>query len=139
MSCCGKKIIDTLAESQPAKKKRNTDKIKRIVAGNWNLVLRQLKEVPDEKSDQYHARLGLCRACQFHTWLTWHEFYRYINDKGGLIKFMKEIASLESWPLLPKQAYAPKRKLFCRVCKCFLMAKAASEDEACPHNKWNID
>ena len=68
--------------------------------------------------------------------MTWAQFYRYINDNGGLIKFVKEIAFLEDWPLLPKQRYESRRKLFCRVCKCFLLAKAASEDEVCPLEKW---
>jgi hypothetical protein len=137
MGCCGKKLADELPEPEPASRpKSRVRKIKSIVAGNWNLALRQLKAVPDEKSKHYHQRLQTCRACDLHTWLTWAEFYRYVNDHGGLMKFMKEIASLEQWPLLPKQEYESRRKLFCRVCKCFLMAKAAIEDEVCPFNKW---
>jgi hypothetical protein len=138
MSCCGKKLADELPDMKPvARPKSRTSKVKNIISGNWNAVFMQLKAVPDEKCEHYHLRLQTCRQCDLHTWLTWAEFYRYINDNGGLMKFMKEIDLLEQWPLLPKQDYASGRKLFCRVCKCFLMAKAASADEVCPQEKWN--
>ena len=138
MGCCGEKVAGALPEPKPAARpKSRTSKVISIVSGNWNAVLMQLKEVPEAKSDHYTGRLAICRKCEFHTWLTWAEFYRYINDNGGLMKFIKDIASLETWPLLPKQDYASGRKLFCRVCKCFLMAKAACDDEMCPREKWN--
>ena len=138
MGCCGKKIIETVHEytPMPAKERSRTKKLKSIISGNWSAMVKALKYVPDDKCDLYNARLRTCRSCENHTWLTWAEFFRDINDNGGLVKFVSQIADLESWPLLLRQEQGPKRKMFCRACKCFLMAKAASKDETCPLDKW---
>ena len=138
MGCCGKKIKESIQiyDPKPVKNKNSVRKIKNIVSGNWTLIANELKQIPKDKCNKYNARLSMCRRCENHTWLTWSEFFRYINDNGGLVRFVKQIAYLEDWPLLSKQDYKSKRKMFCRVCKCFLKAKAASRDEVCPLDKW---
>jgi hypothetical protein len=67
------------------------------------------------------------------------EYTDWIDKNGGMAKFASEIDKLKSWPLLPKQEYQPKTKLFCRICKCWLPAKTYVKKEQCPLNKWSIE
>jgi len=41
-----------------------------------------------------------------------------------------------AFPMLEKHGYEKGRSLFCRLCKCWIPAKAYSKDEKCPKDKW---
>jgi hypothetical protein len=107
------------------------------VQGNALLALDFLFVWPPEKYVFAGIRLETCRLCDESTWMTVAEYAGWIEKNGGMVKFASQIDKLTSWPALPKQEYSPKKKLFCRVCKCWLPAKTYVKNEQCPLNKWS--
>ena len=82
-----------------------------------------------------------CRQCNNRTWLKKWQFGLWVMRNGGLIQFAKDIKDLTGWPPLPDQDYKKGRKLFCRVCKCWLPAKSYVESERCPvgNPAWEVE
>jgi hypothetical protein len=117
MSCCGKKV-------------------NMIIKGNFLALMDKLRLLPEEKYEFADTRIDRCRECGFCTWMTWNKYWKWVDENGGKKKFFAEIDNLTKWPLLPKQRYDRKRKLFCRVCKCWVPAKAFLKNEQCPKNFW---
>ncbi len=68
-----------------------------------------------------HRRLTRCRWCEHNTWLTVGEYVQHMGRE------------------LPKHGYGTGRKLCCRLCGCWLPAKAFVADERCPLSLWADD
>jgi hypothetical protein len=117
MSCCGK-----------------IAKIAAVATGTSMVAVDRLFWLPEEKSERAIERQDSCRECDNSTWMTESEYYKWIVANGGIKKFLSEIEDLTQWVLLPKQQYGKKRKLFCRICKCWLPAKSYLKSETCPVN-----
>jgi hypothetical protein len=109
--------------------------------GGRVLILAHVKELLEQNADNllpaeqfaYHSvRLRACRGCEHHTYLTERQFLDWINEHGGLTKFIAEIDTLDQWPPLPIEQEQPGAKLFCSLCKCWLPAKAYVKNEKCP-------
>jgi hypothetical protein len=104
-----------------------------IAKGNLAVVLEKINMVPADQFIYHSVRLRACRECEHHTYLTESEFLDWIENNGGLAKFVAEIDTLEQWPLLLiEQNERPGTKLFCSLCKCWLPAKAYVKQENCP-------
>jgi len=122
MACCGKKI------------KSITKKLGNIMYGHVNLLV--------ERSFRYHElsyeftdeRLQICRGCSCHTWLTAGEYIAFVKKHFGEV--IKNLDDLSTLPPLPKAENGRGKKLFCRICKCYIPAKAAVGNEHCPEKKW---
>ena len=112
MGCCGKKIR----------------KAKNIVKGNLALAIGKKYEYTD-------SRIRKCQKCKWNTWLSAIEYITWLAKNG--IKVLANIEQLEKLPMLPKYEQARTRKrLYCRLCKCYIPAKAPVEDERCLKGKW---
>ena len=126
MSCCGKRLVQT------------TGTMAHIIKGNVNHLMHQLRLLPTDKCQAADSRLRICRDCESCTWMTWAEFWNWVDEHGGKRKFFTDIDDLTGWPWLPTQEYAGGRKLFCRVCKCWLPVKAFVKEEQCPQGHWKV-
>lgn len=63
------------------------------------------------------------------------EYTQWLKDNG--IEVLKNLHQLEVLPKLPKYELDDKRRnLFCRICKCYVPAKARIEKEHCQLGKW---
>jgi hypothetical protein len=111
-------------------------KVARIAEGNFLHLMNKMQMLPEKTCAGSNARLDECRRCDNQTWLTWDEFWEWVDENGGKKKFFAEIDGLETWPLLPDNKYKPGLKLFCRICKCWLPAKSYVKEEMCPLAKW---
>jgi hypothetical protein len=121
MSCCGETI----------------KKLAGISVGYSAVWLDRLFHLPRPKYQYADVRLAICRMCEKSTWLTRQSYVNWIDVHSGKGKFVRDISNLESWPELPVGDQEPGAKLFCRICKCWLPAKAYIKDEKCPLNKWD--
>lgn len=90
--------------------------------------------LPKEKYEYWRQRRDECKVCDESTWMTFSEFNRWLAGHG--VEVIENIDDLSVLPKLPKQAYAKGRKLFCRICKCFVPAKAMVKEEECPLGRW---
>ena len=112
MGCCGKTI----------------NQVKSIMTG----YVRYATDVKYEFTDD---RIQVCRKCDEQTWMSKGEYLKWLAKNK--IDILKNFAQLEKLPRLPKQEQAKgRRNLFCRICKCFVPAKARVENEKCPIGKW---
>jgi len=115
MGCCGgaKRILNTGAA---------------IASGYTNLAL-------GRKSPKAAARIRTCRKCPQNTWLTMAEYADWYRKNG--IELIKNALDFENTPPLLKFEQTPgRRNLFCRLCKCYVPAKARVENEKCPLGRW---
>ena len=124
MTCCGKKLV------QIAKKAGH------ITEGAFWALLSAYFVLPKEKCTAAEARLRQCRRCEYHTWMSVLEFGAWILKNIGTVRAVRQLHQTEQWPQLPKQAYTSKRKLFCRICKCWLPAKTFIKKENCSEGQW---
>jgi hypothetical protein len=117
MSCCSKTI-------------KKIVKAEHIVRGNIFALTGVKFEVTDD-------RIRTCWSCIEQTWLTWPEYYKWLFDNG--VKVLANLEQLEVLPKLPKyEQDEKKRNLFCRICKCFIPAKARIKGEKCLMGKWEV-
>lgn len=82
-------------------------------------------------------RIRKCWTCDEQTWMSKREYAVWLQRNG--IKVLRNFAQLEKLPKLPKYEQSPtqgRTNLYCRICKCFIPAKARVEDEKCPIGKW---
>lgn len=106
MSCCGK-----------------TKKLKSIVQGYAR-----------GQTPESCRRIKVCHTCDNKTWLSKKDIWEYFKTQK--LDVIKKLDELEQLPKLPKKEKSKtNRFLFCRICKCYIPAKAKS-DEKCPLNKW---
>ena len=87
-----------------------------------------------EKYKYAHSRIRKCHECEKQTWLTTMEYLKWLKDNG--IEVIKNLDQLEKLPELPHGERGAGRKLFCKLCKCFIPAKARVKEEKCPLGKW---
>jgi hypothetical protein len=122
MGCCGDKIKKAVS----------------IVQGNVKLTIDTIAvkvfRLPTERYHMAEVRKAICRKCDKHTWMTDFEYLVWLKEHG--IEVVKHFEDLTVLPELPKADYAKGKKLFCMLCKCWLPAKAAAENEQCPLDKW---
>ena len=121
MSCCGK----------------TTQALASVAAGYSMFIVDDLFRLPGERSSQANIRLATCRLCGSATWLTLADYAAFLAKHK--IEVVKNIADLSVLPPLNKKDYQPGAKLFCRICKCWLPAKAYVKNEKCPLNKWSTE
>ena len=116
MSCCGKKV-------------------KNIARGYTSLAVEKVTGKEVLKYARTGERIAICRGCEFQTWMTKLEYAKWLVDHG--IDVVEKFEDLTQLPMLPKYPLDKKRRnIYCRLCKCFIPAKARVEDERCPKNKW---
>jgi hypothetical protein len=112
MGCCGKAI----------QKGRN------IAVGYTNLLRGRKYEFTDD-------RVRACHNCPYQTWMSHKEYAAWLARNG--LKILRHFTELEKLPLLPKYERGPKRRcLYCRICKCFVPAKARVKEKICPDGRW---
>ena len=81
-------------------------------------------------------RIRACHKCDEQTWMGLAEYNRWLAANS--IDVLKNFTQLEKLPKLPKYQQGPKRRrLYCRICKCFIPAKARVEEMKCPLDKWD--
>ena len=129
MGCCDDKLKKTVGIASKAVS---------IVKGNAELLSNTLKSklffLQPDANGQAEIRKQICRDCDESTWLTAGEYMLWLKDHGfEVIQNLDDLTVLEK---LPKSEYGQSKKLFCRLCKCWLPAKAAVKDEKCPLDKW---
>jgi len=113
VSCCGKTIKS----------------VKSMTAGYFNLVVVSRKYVHTDN------RIRICHNCKEQTWMSKIEYIKWLKNNG--IDILKNFNDLEKLPKLAKHALSrTRRNLFCRICKCFIPAKASIKDSTCPLGKW---
>ena len=67
--------------------------------------------------------------------MTMAEYVAWLKDNG--FEAIKNFTNLEKLPPLPKYELDDKRRnLFCRLCKCYVPAKARVAYKRCPLDKW---
>ncbi len=116
MTCCGKS-------------RAVLHKGKNIAAGFANLAAGKKYEFTD-------GRIRTCWTCEMQTWLSGSEYTKWLLVHG--VKVIANFTELEKLPMLPKYDQSPKRRnLYCRLCKCFVPAKARVTEEKCPLDKWD--
>jgi len=113
------------------------DKIKKavsIISGNVNFIRLAFFDMPPEKYEYADDRIRACHGCEKQTWLTGMEYLKWLKDNG--IEVLKHLDELEKLPELPHGERGPGKKLFCKICKCFVPAAAYVKDKKCPLDKW---
>ena len=112
MTCCGKTIR----------------KVGSIAVGYANLARGKKYEFTDD-------RIRSCHNCDEQTWMSAAEYTAWLLANG--IKVVMNFNQLENLPPLPKYEQSPRRRnLYCRLCKCFIPAKARIESEKCSLGEW---
>ena len=112
MGCCGKTI----------------SKGKDIAVG----TIRHAVGIKYEHTDE---RIRTCWTCDEQTWLSGKEYMAWLFKNG--IEVLENFTQLEKLPKLPKHEQEKgRRRLYCRICKCFIPGKARVENENCPLGKW---
>ena len=88
-----------------------------------------------EKYEFTDDRIRACHKCDEQTWMKASEYAAYLKKHG--IKIITNLTDLSKLPKLPKHKQSKERKrLYCRICKCFIPAKARVEAEECHLKKW---
>ncbi|HUV42111.1 MAG TPA: hypothetical protein VMW23_10020 [Sedimentisphaerales bacterium] len=126
MSCCGKA-------------KAVLDQGKSIVVGyarqGKSIAVGYARHAAGVKYEWTDDRIRTCWDCEMQTWMTGNEYAAWLLQHG--IAVITNFTELEKLPLLPKYEQDSKRRqLYCRLCKCFIPAKARVADKNCPLKKW---
>ncbi len=115
MNCCGKA-------------KAVLHKGKNIVVGYANYAVGKEYEFTD-------SRIRTCWTCDMQTWMSGIEYDLWLLQHG--IEVVTSFTQLEKLPMLPKyEQSSRRRRLYCRLCKCFIPGKARVTEEKCPLGKW---
>ncbi len=121
MGCCGKHS-GTL------------NKAGSIAKGYANNTLHKMFHVEGKLYKHARQRQRVCADCEHNTWLTKADYLKWLTVNG--IDIAKHFDDLTQLPPLEKQEYEKGRSLFCRLCKCWIPAKAYSKDSKCPKDNW---
>jgi len=108
-------------------------KAKRIARKAGTVAKGYMAMATDKKYEFTESRVRVCRSCEYNTWLKKLEYSQWLLKHG--IEVLTNLDDLTDLPMLPKKTEA--KNLYCRICKCFIPAKARVEDEQCPKNKWS--
>ena len=104
-------------------------KIKNIVIGYTTLAIGVKHEFTD-------TRVGVCQECDYSTWMSMGEYEAWLARYS--IEVLANFVQLEKLPMLPKQEKRRARRgIYCRICKCYIPAKARVAEEKCPRGKWD--
>jgi len=110
MGCCGKKASG-------------------IIKGFGALMLGRKYEFTD-------SRILKCQTCDYNTWLSATEYALWLTANG--ISVIINFRQLEKLPMLTRYSQSRKRRrLYCRICKCSVPAKARVKSEICPKDEWS--
>ncbi len=133
--CCGEKIETLIATAEKEIGANSTiGKLTDIALGNLTHVIEELFKVSVLKCPATDSRVEKCLVCEDNTWLTKYEYIRFIWKHGR--EFLRNIKDLTKLPPLPKKEKRKRTMLFCRLCKCYIMAKARLEDQECSLGLW---
>jgi len=81
------------------------------------------------------GRIRICQGCTENTWLSAIEYDAWLLRHG--ITVLKNFNQLSKLPKLPKHEQGPgRRRLYCRICKCFVPAAARVSEKKCSLDKW---
>jgi hypothetical protein len=122
MSCCGKSIKKDLTEKAL--------KVKNIATGQVLSLFQGESTTPQHAKE----RLAICKRCDELTWFTRSEYWAWLKENK--IDVLKNIEDLTVLPPLVKKPFIEKEAMYCRLCKCYLPAKAIVKTEKCPEGKW---
>lgn len=133
--CCGEKMEKLIIEAEKEIGADSTvGKLADIAIGNLTHLIEEIFKVSVLKCPATDSRIEKCLICEENTWLTKFEFVRFILKHGR--EFLKNIEDLTKLPPLPKREKRKRTILFCRLCKCFIPAKARLEDQGCTLGNW---
>ena len=119
MGCCGKTI----------------EKVKNIAVGHTSLAVENATGIEALKYKHTDDRIRACWTCTYQTWMSRTEYTAWLVKHG--IEVLTNFTQLEELPMLPKYKQSNKRRnLYCRICKCFIPAKARVKEMNCPKNVW---
>lgn len=110
------------------------DMIKDIVKGNTALLIEQVFKLPVAKCKFTEERIETCKQCTKGVWHTKAEFALYVISNLG--EFIKNLNNLSKLPEMPLGSYGKHKHLFCRICKCYIPAKARLVVSKCDLGKW---
>ena len=111
------------------------DKIKGYLETGQAVFTGYFYQAIDKKCDATDDRIRVCHRCDEQTWLSIKEYFTWLKKNG--VAILKNLDQLETLPRLEKFHPGPGRSnLFCRLCKCFVPAKARVENQKCPLGKW---
>ena len=90
-------------------------KVGQIATGYINLARGVKYEFTDD-------RVRACQKCEDSTWLTKSQFGKWLVKNN--VKVLRNWKDLSVLPKLPKEENGRGRGLYCRICKCYVPAKA---------------
>ncbi len=96
-------------------------KVRQVATGFVNLAMGVKYEFTDD-------RVRTCQRCEDNTWLTKAQYSKWLIENG--VQVLRNFKDLAVLPLLPKEENGKGRGLYCRICKCFVPAKARVGYEA---------
>jgi len=103
-------------------------KVKSIAVGSVNLATGIKYEFTD-------SRIRICQGCVYNTWMSAVEYSAWLLTHG--IEVLANFDQLEKLPMLPKHEQSKaRRRLYCRICKCYIPAKARVKHLKCPQGMW---
>ena len=114
MGCCGKTTI-----------------LRQMASGYKNLMFPAHSNIPAEEATR---RIAVCKDCQDSTYLSKTEYAAWLVSNG--MDILVHLEDLSRLPPLEKHPFTPGRSLFCRLCKCWIPAKARADGAACPKDQW---
>jgi len=121
MGCCGKG-------------KGVVSKVGSIISGYANKTASDIFFVRGELYEKAKDREAVCLGCEFNTWMKKADYLAWLKLNG--IEILKNLDDLTVLPPLEKHDFEKGKSLFCRVCKCWIPAKAYAKDSKCPKDKW---
>lgn len=119
----------------PCKKKVKA--VMDIVEGNVKLLEDKVRQMTGDTTGYmpYVARrLERCLGCGQLTWLTVGEYAGFLMAHA--VDVVKEFGELEKLPSMSKFEKRDGTGMYCRMCKCYLPAKARVKDMKCPMGRW---
>jgi hypothetical protein len=79
--------------------------------------------------------IEICKRCENNTFMGQFEYDAWLLKNG--IKILRNFSQLEKLEMLPKFEQSKERnKMFCRICKCYIEAKARASRSDCSLNRW---
>lgn len=133
--------IQIPAEYRPKQTKRKGcagcgKTIKNIIQGSVSYAIEKTTGLEVAKYEHTDDRIRECHKCDEQTWMTKGEYAKWLKANG--IEVLKNLDDLTALAKLPKYAQDPtRRNLYCRLCKCFIPAKARIAEMKCPLAKWS--
>ena len=111
------------------------DKTKAVLQKSRNIAIGYTNLARGVKYEFTDSRVRICQNCIWNTWMSAVEYSLWLTKHG--IEVLANFGQLEKLPMPPKQGQSKtRRRLYCRICKCFIPAKARVKEIKCPKGFW---